>query len=467
MSQQQQQQQLNQLKILRIGVISSGKIIEERLIRKRDPVSIGQSTNNSLVIPLAELPQTFPLFRLKNKQYVLSFTDQMSGRVTVNNNNLDFDALKSQGLVKKEGNVYVLPMNDDSRGKVVFGNVTILFQFVAPPPEPAKPQIPAIAKGYFLKSIDKLYAGLLAMSTVIHFIVVSYLMSQPVRTTRELEDIPDRFVKIMAPKLEIKPQPKKADDRPSNTPSEAPKEEKPAEAPKEEASDAPPASAREKERQENIKAVEKSAVIMVLKKLTCKGAGCNSNSAASRLLAEDNSGGSFESAISKVKAGEYADTVMGGRVKAVEKYGELTTGARVVQAGGSKVAGTGGAGGKELAGAGGPRVVGGVSMQAPKTIGGGMDHNKISSKVTSKMGALKACYERKLRANPTLKGKVVVFFVVGADGRVNTARVAESSLPDRDVGDCIVDVIKTIYFGRNEKGENVTVTYPFSFSPGG
>ena len=38
-------------KILRIGVILGDKIVEERLVRERGPVSIGQSAKNTFAVP--------------------------------------------------------------------------------------------------------------------------------------------------------------------------------------------------------------------------------------------------------------------------------------------------------------------------------------------------------------------------------------------------------------------------------
>ena len=42
-------------KVLRVGVILGGKIVEERLIRTRETVTIGQSAKNTFSIPAPEL----------------------------------------------------------------------------------------------------------------------------------------------------------------------------------------------------------------------------------------------------------------------------------------------------------------------------------------------------------------------------------------------------------------------------
>ena len=62
--------------ILRIGVIRSGKIIEEKLIRKRTSVTVGTSTRNTIILPATDAPKSFTVFELKGHDYFLGFTLQ-------------------------------------------------------------------------------------------------------------------------------------------------------------------------------------------------------------------------------------------------------------------------------------------------------------------------------------------------------------------------------------------------------
>ena len=123
-------------KILRVGVIQAGKIVEERLLKKREDVTVGHEGRNTIVVPDSNLPASLPLFEYRDHKYFLVFTEQMDGRVRVGESDLDFGALKSQKLAQKRGPVYVYPLGDNAKGKVTVGEVTLLFQFVAPPPEP-------------------------------------------------------------------------------------------------------------------------------------------------------------------------------------------------------------------------------------------------------------------------------------------------------------------------------------------
>ena len=63
-------------KILRVGVIRDGKIIEERHIRHPSAVTIGQDGTNTFVIPASELPASFPVFENRNGAVPLLFTDR-------------------------------------------------------------------------------------------------------------------------------------------------------------------------------------------------------------------------------------------------------------------------------------------------------------------------------------------------------------------------------------------------------
>ena len=121
-------------KILRIGVIHGGKIVEERLLKKREVVTVGSDPKNTFVLPGADIPRSVKLFDVKGSVYTLCFTEQMDGKLNVGEAAVDFAGLKSQNLATKQGDSYRVNLNDDSKGKVQVGDVPLLFQFVVPPP---------------------------------------------------------------------------------------------------------------------------------------------------------------------------------------------------------------------------------------------------------------------------------------------------------------------------------------------
>src|SRR5216684_2617791 len=184
-------------KILRVGVIQGGKIVEERHLRLHETVTVGQDAKNTFVVPASDLPSTFAVFEARHGQYDLVFTERMDGRVRFGNSDVGFAGLRAQGLAKKRGNVFVLPLNEAAKGKVVLGEVTLLFQFVKPPPEPVKTELPPSAKGSIWHSMDQLFFLVLAGSLLVHFSGAGYLACSPRVEEHELslDELPDRFAR--------------------------------------------------------------------------------------------------------------------------------------------------------------------------------------------------------------------------------------------------------------------------------
>ena len=82
-------------KVLRIGIIQGGKIVEERLLRKRAKVTIGLAQRNTFVLPISSI-KSHTLFDLQGDHYELAFTSEMDGRVAVEGEALDLAALKKR-----------------------------------------------------------------------------------------------------------------------------------------------------------------------------------------------------------------------------------------------------------------------------------------------------------------------------------------------------------------------------------
>src|SRR5262245_13981248 len=104
-------------KILRIGVILGGKIVEERLIRSRENVTIGQSAKNSFAIPAPELPRSWTLFQLMSGNYYLNLAEGMDGRLSDGTQVQTLAQLKQMGIARPVGGGYQVPLSESARGK--------------------------------------------------------------------------------------------------------------------------------------------------------------------------------------------------------------------------------------------------------------------------------------------------------------------------------------------------------------
>src|SRR6476619_807769 len=91
-------------KVLRIGLVQGGKVIEERVIKQRTHVTIGPSEKSMFVIPSKNIPPNFRLFELVGGDYYLNFLDGMAGRVALKTGISDLGALRTQAKRVPLGN---------------------------------------------------------------------------------------------------------------------------------------------------------------------------------------------------------------------------------------------------------------------------------------------------------------------------------------------------------------------------
>jgi hypothetical protein len=86
--------------------------------------------------------------------------------------------------------------------------------------------------------------------------------------------------------------------------------------------------------------------------------------------------------------------------------------------------------------------------------------------VRQSFGDVRACYEKALRRDTNLRGRVVVRFVIGLDGRVTWTGDGGSDLLDTEVVHCVIESFRSLVFPPPERGV-VRVVYPIYFAPAG
>jgi TonB family protein len=79
-------------------------------------------------------------------------------------------------------------------------------------------------------------------------------------------------------------------------------------------------------------------------------------------------------------------------------------------------------------------------------------------------GAIYALYNRALRQNPSLQGKVVLTLTIAADGRVTHCEVVSSELGDSELEQKLVQRVLLFEFEARDV-EAVTTTKPIDFFP--
>jgi TonB family protein len=79
------------------------------------------------------------------------------------------------------------------------------------------------------------------------------------------------------------------------------------------------------------------------------------------------------------------------------------------------------------------------------------------------MKEVRYCYESSMIRTSRVDGKVVLDFSINGKGIVAKAKVANSTLPDANLGECIMRRLRTWQFPNPKGGVTVDVAYPFIF----
>jgi hypothetical protein len=426
-------------KVLRLGVIQGGKVIEDRTLSRRENVSIGNDGKNTVVVPMSNLPPSLTVFELKGQQYSLCFTEGMEGKLSVTGgpDKLSFAALKSQGMARKRGEVYVVPLSEVAKGTLSLGEVTLLFQFVNPPRAAPKMELPKAAKGNPFNTIDRGFTGILLFFLAIEFSGVGVLSRMPLPSDDlTLEQLPDRFVKMVVPEKKKEP-PKKVENTKTATKEEKEEKKKIEETPK----------STVEHKQAVEKAVASKGILKVL------GAQGGLGSGIADVLGEGSA------------ANQVADALAGA--------------GGVATANGDNVGGTKGGGSGKAAGIGDLGTHGGGSVNvakrdvgvhgrvmdsSPEVESADCDKAALARFIRARLSAINLCYEGQLKRNPNLRGKIVVRFTIGSNGRMSDVEIDENQMGNDEVGSCIVAKIRAWSTPFKPAGE-CPVSFPFVFQP--
>jgi hypothetical protein len=427
-------------KILRLGLILGDKIVEEQLIRDRKkPVTIGQSAKNTFAIPAVGLPKTWSLFEQAGGRYVLRISESMDGRISDGNDVSTLAQLRG-GRAQKVGDHWLLPLSESARGKILLGDVSILFQFVQAPPLQPRPQLPHSVRGSFADRIDPYLAVIVAISLMAHtglYVHYKFFVDEPKPPPPDV--IPDQFARVLveAPRP---PEPAKPSDK-GEAPAaeeekgqEQAKDDKPKGEKKDDPKPAEPQTAEAK--------VASTAPVRVLKQLSGKG-----GSGAPLLGPGDDkeAWGDLGKGLGKVGSG---DVVAGvgtttGQTTRGTGDGEVAVGT------GQGVSGPTGPGTTSS----GPKQeeevkVAGSQGKIEDIDSAGLDPDKVSATIRSRYyPRVVQCYQRALKSNPSLGGKVNVTFTVGVAG--NVVKVDADGF-DGGVDSCIEAEARRWRFDRPE-----------------
>lgn len=470
-------------KILRIGLFQNKNCLEERLIHSRKPVNIGQNytdKKNTFIVPASNLPGSFTVFDVgKDGKFVLRFTRDMSGSVSMGDGKASkLGDLVRDGKARKNGDVYEVPIDPKSYGRVAFGDageeVALLFQFVKPPPPRPRPVLPASMRAGLIYGL--LGATTLAIATAISAVFqigfVAFVLSRDWPEPRDIDyQMPDRFVSILVEKeepeeLELEAEepvedgegePTEQEDAdPEPGPSEEPKEE---ETEKKEPETAEERAAAEAERKRRLaEEVQNKTILGQIGALSSDGGSLvDSLKEGTGKTSMDEAFANSQGVATGVAGAEKSGLRTSGTSDADGKGRSVGIGDLKGTAGASKAKQGVGTGSKKE-----KEVKVRVDLKTPeKTVGGTLDGDAISKVLRRRSSQLQRCYEREVKKNPNAGGRIVIAFTIGNAGRVTQSKATTDSVGG-GVGTCVASAIQRMRFPRPSGGD-VMVSKTFVF----
>jgi hypothetical protein len=444
-------------KVLRIGLVQGGKVIEERVIKQRSHVTIGPSEKSMFVIPSKNIPAQFRLFELVGGDYFLNFLEGMTGRVALKTGISDLAALRAQAkrVPLGSGQMYQVQLSEEARGKVVVRETTFLFQFVAPPPVQPKPQLPVSVKAGLANDIDWTTTIIAAFSFLFHFGAVGSIYSD------WMDPIVDDEVdvaQLLESVKQLPPPPpveqKEEKEVPVSTAAAA------TEAPKAAAAGAG-AGKGTGGGKGNVSDARATAISNELAQLDIAMVGAlNSRGSATNSVLDrgDTPTGLLEGAAANgagVGNGGVAGLNMGNG-----SGGTLRPG----QAGGGGLASIGERGGGAPATAGSAAKVKGPVGNAQvggASVSGGSVSN-ASSVVAGMAAGFRRCYNKGLQEDPNMKGSVRITAKIGPNGEVLSASPSGGGGLSGSVVSCVAARVSSAQFSPPEGG-GATVVIPVTF----
>ena len=435
------------MKVLRIGIVQRGKIIDERELKRRETVSIGSDERANFTAVSDAMPKKFDLFDYDGRNYFLRFEPTMDGRIQLDGQKvLDFNRLREMGRVVKRTGVEAVQLNDASRGKVVIGDVTVLFQFKTPAAAPIKPVLPADIRGTMLQNIDTQFAMIFVFVAITQIGLVTYARSLPYVEPTSIEQVDKLYQRMIMP--DRKPQPVKPPEDPTPDKDEGSEKKKKAPAKKKPAKKAPKKQASAKAKKEALK--KKVAGKGLLKVLGATRAGADS--ALNDVFNEGTSaigdlGQAFDGIQGVDVAGDGAAGTRGGGSGEGVGIGDLQT-----EGGGNVRAGVK----RET------RVSGSARVEAPE-VDGELSQAAITRVLGRQKKALRDCYERALKRDRGLKGKIVISFEIMETGRTSNIDI-DDQMGSKAVASCIKGRVRYWRFPK-PAGGSVFVNLPIVFQP--
>ena len=446
-------------KVLRVGVVRDGAVIDERFVDRRGAFEVGASERASFVLDAPGLPKRFRLFEHGRDGYRLHWQAGMDGRLTLDDRIATLSELEP--FARAEGGGFSVRLEREARGKVRLGGTTFLFQLVERPRPQARPALPPGVGQGLVREVDWLTTIAGAASFLGHFMLVAVAYSDWVDPIVDsgvrAEQLIDAYAQVPRPPVELPsataPAAAASDEAQPGT--QAPKQSARS------ASGASHAGARAPTGPSGDHRSTSERVADIARELDALDV---------RTVAVLDGGGA---ATEDTLGGELPATLLDAAARSGSRRGvgddlELSSGrSTTVVPGARDLTGATEEGAADpdarASDAGESRRVDGPRTDVKPTVkpGPGPQIKNAAAVVGRMRGAFRRCYEAGMLVQPEMQGAVSLFAKVGPNGEV--LGVTGGGGPLAPIVPCLVGVVQTAQFDPPTGGTTTMVAIPIEF----
>lgn len=455
--------QMNNIPNIKIGLLRSGRLINEVVVDELHDVFVGTALDNTIVVNVDGFYTTFPLLQYGQDRYYLNIPDGMTGKVFQGEKVVSVEGMKDHPDAVSRDGITTIPLSDDVRGILFFDKHTLLFKIYPFEPTPKK-----LSKKYrggiFTSDFDFTFFTILSILLVAYVVLVySFNSVVPKNGDADFEKIPERFARLIM-------------DRP-DLPKEQVKELK-----KNRSSEIKQIKQVSKaDKQDNVKnkMLRNKGVTIASKGKT--GGGVEAKKSSSEVV---RSSGIIGIIGSKGRGGTVAnlfqESGFGDKLnKALKGVAGLRAGSSIDEA--KMKRGSGDAKGVDIGSlktttgsglvafgsgqdSGAVNILGGIG-EGDVEGAGSMSPAVIAKTLSQHISAFQYCYNKALKTNPRLSGELKVKFIILTSGDVskNNMSFNGSAARDANLTSCVQRVFTRIRF-PSPKGGEVIVNYPLNFT---
>lgn len=432
---------------LNVKIEQAGKISYYRLA-KNGKLTVGKHPNNDIVLYGDHFPKRHILLSEKNNHFQIRLKNYMRGEVRAGESRLSFKDMIAHNLLPIKGGGFLYLITQNKEGYVVVGDAKISFRFAKGNTRNTHPLAVPGFKGYswFYATSRELGRDLPFKAIVLFFVLFHALMLNYMsKHARDFEPplsvtkVPERFAKFVV-----------------KTPSTTKEVDKPVARSTEEGATSPAEKANRSSAEESSKEEAIPEAQGILGLLTGTGAtdyssnmidflldkglvreldevmtnsklqvgkGTTTSEDLDKLISLSEVGSGIDDLLEDINQVESVSLGEKGQIE-VERIGKMT--------------GTPGAAGKR-------------------------SEESVRAMMLAYTGRLTYIYNKYLKRDPELRGKIVVEVVIEADGAVSNVRTLSSTVNNREFELEILNVIRRWEYEPIDQG-TVIVTYPLVFN---